>query len=69
MRGMMMDERHKLEVLEMQCLLSMSGVTRLDSWWNEEVRRRVAVTEKMSDAVDREVLNWFGHMQRMSGKR
>ena len=30
------------------------------------MRQGVGVNEKMSDRVDRAVLNWFGHMKRMS---
>ena len=36
---------------------------------NETVWRRVDVREKFSDKVDRKVLNWFGYVEYMSGKR
>ena len=47
---MRMDERHELDVKEVMCLRSMSGLTRMSRWRNEGVRRRVRVTEseKMS---------------------
>ena len=46
--GLRMDERHKIDFTEMNCLRSMSGLTRLDGRRNEEVRCRVGVSEKKS---------------------
>merc|ERR1711905_52257 len=51
------------------CLRSMCGVTMWDRLRNEEVRERVGVPEKMSNRVDRKVLKWFGHVERMGGER
>ena len=62
-------ERNKLDVAEMKCLRSMYGVTRLDRMRNEVVRERVGVPEKLSNRVDRKVLKWFGHVERMGGER
>ena len=36
---------------------------------NEVVRRRVGVSEKLSKRVDRKVLKWFGHVERMGSDR
>ena len=47
----------------------MCGVTMWDRLRNEEVRERVGVPEKMSNRVDRKVLKWFGHVERMGGER
>ena len=44
--GVRIDERHKPHFMATNCLRSMSGVTREDSWKNEEVRRRIGVREK-----------------------
>ena len=63
-----MDERHEVDVVKIKCLCSMCGVTRMDSWRTEVVRRKVGVSEKMSDRVDRKVLKCFRHVERMSGK-
>lgn len=38
----------------------------MDRWCKEEVMQRVDVRDNMSDIVDRDVLKWFGHMERMS---
>ena len=67
--GMRVEERKRLDVAEMRCLRSMCGVTRWDRLRNEEVRERVGVPEKMSNRVDRKVLKWFGHVERMGGER
>ena len=36
---------------------------------NVVVRERVGVTEEMSKRVDRKVLKWFGHVERMGDER
>ena len=53
----------------MKCLRSMCGVTRMDRVRNEVVRERVGVPEKLSKRVDRKVLKWFGHVERMGSER
>ena len=52
-------ERSKVNVLEMKCLRSLVGVSRMDGVRNEEVRRR----------ADQRVLRWFGHVERMDEYR
>ena len=64
-----MDEIRELEVMEIKCLWSMCRVTRVYRWSNEKMRRRVDVREQMNDRVDRKALEWFGHVERMSGER
>ena len=44
-------------------------MTWMDRWRNREVRRKVGVRERISGRVDRKVLKWFGHVERMSGER
>ena len=41
--GMKVTERQKLNVFEMKCLRSMTGVSQLDKVRNEEVRARTGV--------------------------
>ena len=67
--GLKVEEREKLDVAEMKCLRSMCGVTRMDRVRNEVVRERVGVSEKLSKRVDRKVLKWFGHVERMGNER
>ncbi len=55
------DERNKLDVMEMRCLRSMLGVSRMDRLTNVEVRQRTGVVRKLSDRIDQSVLRWYGH--------
>ena len=41
--GMRSAERRKVNVLEMKCLRSLVGVSRMDRDRNEEVRRRAGI--------------------------
>ena len=67
--GMKVSERNKLNVFEMRCLRNMVGVTRLDRFRNEEIRRRTGVTLELDKRVDRNVLRWYGHVERMDDQR
>ena len=57
--GEIMDERHKLYVMEIKCLQSMCEVSRFVRWNNQEFRHKVNVGEMMSDIVDVRVLGRF----------
>ena len=50
--GLRVEERRKLDVMEMRCLRSMCGVTRMDRLRNEVVRERVGVDVMLSERVD-----------------
>ena len=60
--GMRSDERRKVNVLEMKCLV---GVSRMDTVRNEEVRRRVGIERESASRSDQRVLRLFAHRQRM----
>jgi len=62
-------ERKKLNVFEMKCLRSMIGVSRMDRVRNELVRERTGVMNDLAGRVDRCVLRWFGHVERMNEER
>ena len=62
-------ERRKVNVLEMKCVRSLVGVSRMDSVRNEEVRRRAGIGRELASRVDRGVLRWFGHVKRMDESR
>ena len=64
-----MAERQKLNVFEMKCLRSMTGVSRLDRVRNEVVRARTGVRRDLAARVDVNVLRWFGHVERMDNER
>ena len=54
--GMKVTERQKLNVFEMKCLRSMTGVSRLDRVRNEVVRARTGVRRELAARVDLNVL-------------
>ena len=52
MREGKVTERRKVNVLEMKCLRSLEGVSRMDRVRNEEVRRRAGIGREFSSRVD-----------------
>ena len=62
-------ERRKVNVLEMKCLRSLVGVTRMDRVRNEEVRMRAGIERELASRADQRVLRWFGHVERMGDYR
>ena len=62
-------ERRKVNVLEMKCLRSLVGVSRMDRVRNEEVRRRAGIEWELASRADQRVLRWFGHVDRMDDYR
>ena len=67
--GMKVTERQKLNVFEMKCLRSMTGVFWLDRVRNEVVRARTGVRRELAARVDMNVLRWSGHVERMDNER
>ena len=61
--------RQKLNMFEMKCLKSMTGVSRLDRVRNEVVRARTGVRRELAARADMNVLRWFGHVERMDNER
>ena len=62
-------EKRKVNVLEMKCLRSLVGVSRMDRVRNEEVRRRAGIEMELVSGADPRLLRWFGHVERMDGYR
>ena len=58
-------ERRKVNVLEMKCMRSLVGVSRMDRVRYEEVHRRAKIERELASRADQRVLRWFGHMERM----
>ena len=67
--GVKREEKKKLDVSEMQCFRCMCGVTRWNRLRNVVVRERVGIKDENSKRVDRKVLRWFGHIERMGDER
>ena len=62
-------ERRKVNVLEIKCMRSLVGVSRMDRVRNEEVHRRAGIERELANRADQRVLRWFGHVERMDGYR
>ena len=54
--GMRSGERWKVNVLEMKCLRSLVGVSRMVRVRNEEVRRRAGIERELASRADHRVL-------------
>ena len=54
-----------MNVLEMKCLRSLVGVSRMDRVRNEEVHSRAAIERELASRSDQRILRWFGHVERM----
>ena len=67
--GMRSAERRNVNGLEIKCLRSLVGVSRMDRGRNEEVRRRVGIERELASRVFQKVLRWFGHVERMDEYR
>ena len=67
--GMRSAERRKVNVLEMKCLISLVGVSRMERARNEEVRRRAGIERELASCADQRVLRWFGHVERIDEYR
>ena len=64
----MRSPKRRVNVLEMKCLRSLVGVSRMDRVRNEEVRRRAGIERELGSR-DQRVLRWFGHVERMNDYR
>ena len=62
-------ERRKVNVLEMKCLKSLVGVSRLDRVRNEVVLKRAGIERKLASRADQRVLRLFLHVERMDEYR
>ena len=63
--GMSRAERRKVNVLEMKCLRSLVGLSRMDCVRNEEVHRRAGIERELASTADQRVLRWFAHVEKM----
>ena len=64
-RGMRSAEKRNVNVLEIKCLRSLVGVSRMNRVRNEEVCRRAGIERELASRADQRVLRWVGHMERM----
>ena len=62
-------ERRKVNILEMKCLRSLDGVSRMDRVRIEEVHRRAGIERELVSRADQRIWRWFGHVERMDENR
>ena len=67
--GMKSAERRKVNVLEIKCLKSLVGVSRMDRVRKEEVHRWAGIERVLASWADQRVLRWFGNLERMDEYR
>ena len=67
--GMRSAKKRKVKVLEMKCLRSLVGVSRMDRVRIEEMRRITAIERELASRADQRVLRWFRHVERMNEYR
>ena len=67
--GMRSAEKMKFNILEMKCLRSLVGVSRIDRVRDEEVRSRAGIERELASREDQRVLRWFWHIERMDEHR
>ena len=58
-KGMRRAERRKVNVLEMKCLRSLVGVSRMDKVRNYVVLWRTGIERELANRADQRVLRWF----------
>ena len=63
--GIRSAERRKVNVLEMKCLRSLVGMSRIYRVRDEEVHKRAGIERQLASRADQRVLRWFGHVERM----
>ena len=64
-------KRHesRINAVEMRSLRRMAGVTLNDRIRNVEIRKRCSVKEGVVTKIERGMLRWFGHVERMDERR
>ena len=55
--------------MEMRSLRSMCGVTLIDRVRNEIIRERCGLKEDVVTKVEKSILRWFGHVERINERR
>ncbi|GBP90131.1 hypothetical protein EVAR_68630_1 [Eumeta japonica] len=56
----------RINAVEMRSLRSMCRVSRKDRCRNSDVRQRCGLKEDVVTRVERGMLRWFGHLERMN---
>ena len=62
-------EMRKLGVFEMMCLRNICGLRRVNRVRNALIRERCGCKLRVLERIERNVLKWFGYVERMEEKR
>ena len=58
-----------MDVLEMKCMKTLVGVSRMDRVKNQEVRWRAGTEREFASRADQRLMRSFGHVERMGEYR
>merc|ERR1711872_65064 len=64
-----LNERKRIEAVEMNCLRNIFGLRRIDRIPNVEIRRICGKNVSVGQRIDQGLLRWFGHAERMGDER
>jgi hypothetical protein len=56
-------------VMEMKCMKAMCGVSIMDRVRNKEMRTSCGSELSIGERMDKNVLRWYGHVERMEEER
>ena len=62
-------ERKKANVLKINCLRSLVGVSRIYRVRNKEMRRETGIERVLASRADQRVLRFFSHVERIDKYR
>ena len=62
-------EKRRVDVLEMRCLRTITGVRWFDRVRNDRVREMCGVSRSFSERAEQSQLKWYGHLERMDEER
>ena len=67
--GLNMNDRKRIEVVEMICLRNICGVRRINRVRYDNIRRRCIKKAGVSERMDQSILKWFDDVERMEDDR
>ena len=62
-------ERSRISVVQMDDLRSLLGIIRMDQGPNVRIRELCRVTKGVDERIDKSVLLWLSHVERMKNNR
>merc|ERR1712002_182437 len=68
-RVLKVQDRRRMEAVEMNCLRNICGRRRIDRVLNIEIRGMCGKNVGVSERMDQGILKWFGHVERMGNER